>query len=269
MFLCRSVFYLYHSAPEGAAVVYINNSHISSSGLHYMSMGHACLICTHLYIISHLVEGRIYRFLSSPTDCSIRSHSCSPLQHHSQEKKHWWISAIRFAPNLIHQGASVITEISSAQGDKELCIISIEKQSFMAQGLTPQHIKRAKTIQSWLKNWKAHCAQGKQAHARIIFVHQAHMRGCGVKNPRACQTVHLWSWSASQPLLDRLPSRFDIKSELNLRREAGQRPKGALKSPFSHSKGGCTIAQSLAIKSHGWPSFLQGILCIVMLLRLL
>jgi hypothetical protein len=57
-----------------------------------------------------------------------------------------------FAPNLIHQGASVITEISSAQGDKELCIISIEKQSFMAQGLTPQHIKRAKTIQSWLKN---------------------------------------------------------------------------------------------------------------------
>jgi hypothetical protein len=25
----------------------------------------------------------IYRFLSSPTDCSTRSHSCSPLQHHS------------------------------------------------------------------------------------------------------------------------------------------------------------------------------------------
>jgi hypothetical protein len=47
---------------------------------------------------------------------------------------------------------NVITEISSAQGDKELCIISIEKQSFMAQGSTPQHIKRAKTIQSWLKN---------------------------------------------------------------------------------------------------------------------
>jgi hypothetical protein len=43
---------------------------------------------THLYIISHLVEGRIYRFLSSPTDCSIRSHSFSPLQHYSQSKKH-------------------------------------------------------------------------------------------------------------------------------------------------------------------------------------
>jgi hypothetical protein len=64
------------------------NSHIFFSGLHYTSMGHARLVCTHLYIISHLVEGRIYRFLSSPTDCSIRSHSCSPLQHCSQSKKH-------------------------------------------------------------------------------------------------------------------------------------------------------------------------------------
>jgi hypothetical protein len=61
----------------------------------------------------------------------------------------------------------------------------------MAQGLTPQHNKRAKTIQNWLKNLKAHRAHGKQAHACHIFVYQAHMRGCGVKNPRACQTTHL------------------------------------------------------------------------------
>jgi hypothetical protein len=46
------------------------------------SFVHTCIL------FSHLVEGRIYRFLSSPTDFSIRSHSCSPLQHHSQEKKH-------------------------------------------------------------------------------------------------------------------------------------------------------------------------------------
>jgi hypothetical protein len=37
--------------------------------------------------------------------------------------------------------------------------------------------------------------------------------------------------------MDRLPSRFDIKSELNLRGEAGQRPNCALKGLFSHSKG--------------------------------
>jgi hypothetical protein len=77
---------------------------------------------------------------------------------------------------------------------------------------------------------------GASARARNIFVIEAHMRGCGVKNPRACQTTHLLNWSASQPLIDRLPSRFDTKSELNLRGEDGQRPNFALKSPFSHSK---------------------------------
>jgi hypothetical protein len=41
------------------------------------------------------------------------------------------------------------------------------------------------------KKLKAHRAHGKRAHARNIFVHRAHMRGCGVKNPRACQTTHL------------------------------------------------------------------------------
>jgi hypothetical protein len=61
----------------------------------------------------------------------------------------------------------------------------------MAQGLTPQHKKEAKTIQKWLKNSKAHRAHEKHAHARHIFVKRAHMRGCGVQNPRACQTTHL------------------------------------------------------------------------------
>ena len=39
-----------------------------SSELHHTSMGHAHLVCTHLYIVSHLVEGRIDKFLSSPMD---------------------------------------------------------------------------------------------------------------------------------------------------------------------------------------------------------
>jgi hypothetical protein len=39
---------------------------------------------TLVYLIHTLWKVGIYRFLSSPTDCSTRSHSCSPLQHHSQ-----------------------------------------------------------------------------------------------------------------------------------------------------------------------------------------
>jgi hypothetical protein len=61
----------------------------------------------------------------------------------------------------------------------------------MAQGLTPQHKKEAKTIQKWLKYSKAHRAHGTHAHVCHIFGKRAHMRGCGVKNPCACQTAHL------------------------------------------------------------------------------
>ena len=46
------------------------------------SFVHTCILIHTLWKVG------IYRFLSSPTDCSIRSHSCSPLQHHSQSKKH-------------------------------------------------------------------------------------------------------------------------------------------------------------------------------------
>jgi hypothetical protein len=41
------------------------------------SFVHTCILLHTLWKVG------IYRFLSSPTDCSTRSHSCSPLQHHS------------------------------------------------------------------------------------------------------------------------------------------------------------------------------------------
>ena len=130
----------------------------------------------------------------------------------------------------------VITEISSAQGDKNSASStqknshSWHKVNSTAQQKGSKLYKMAKKLQGALH------PLGARARVRNIFVPGAHMRGCGVKNPRACQTTHLWNWSASQPLMDRLPSRFDTKSELNLRGEAGQRPNCALKSPFSHSK---------------------------------
>jgi hypothetical protein len=79
----------------------------------------------------------------------------------------------------------LLSEISSAQGDKELRIINTEKQSFMAQGLTPQHNKRAKTIQNWLKNSKAHRAHGKtSACAPYLRISGAYARLWGEKPAR-------------------------------------------------------------------------------------
>ena len=81
-------------------------------------MGHARLICTHLYIVTHLVEGRdlqvpffskgflytVPLLLSLTTPFSVNETLMD--------------FGYTYAPNLIHQGASVITEISSAHGDK-------------------------------------------------------------------------------------------------------------------------------------------------------
>jgi hypothetical protein len=102
--------------------------------------------------------------------------------------------------------------------------------NYTAQQNGSKLYKMAKKLQSAMH------PLGVRTRARNILVHGAHMHGCGVQNPCACQTTHLWNWSASQPLMDRLPSRFDTKSELNPRGGAGQRPNGALKSPSSHSK---------------------------------
>jgi hypothetical protein len=46
------------------------------------SFVHTCILIHTLWKVG------IYRFLSSPKDRSTRSHSCSPLQHHPQKKKH-------------------------------------------------------------------------------------------------------------------------------------------------------------------------------------
>jgi hypothetical protein len=52
-----------------------------------------------------------------PTDRSGRSHYFSLLQQHSVEET-LIDFGYTYAPNLIHQGASIITEISSANGYK-------------------------------------------------------------------------------------------------------------------------------------------------------
>jgi hypothetical protein len=82
-------------------------------------MGHAHLVCTQLYIFSLDVSQKI-------------EIPVPPLSNGSLQKVPLFLSltttfsveetlmdfGYTYAPNLIHQGASVITEISSAHGDK-------------------------------------------------------------------------------------------------------------------------------------------------------
>jgi hypothetical protein len=106
-------------------------------------MGHARLVCTQLYIVTHLMEGRVLPvpffskgflymiplFLSLTTTFSVKETLMD--------------FGYTYAPNLIHQGASVITEISSAHGDKNSAS-SNRNEVIHGTELISQHCKRVK-----------------------------------------------------------------------------------------------------------------------------
>jgi hypothetical protein len=106
------------TAPEGAAVVYTNTSVIIFSELHNTSMGHAHLVCTQLYIVTHLLEGRVLPVPFSSKGLLYTVPLLLSLTTTFSIKETLMDFGYMYAPNLVHQGASVITEISSAHGDK-------------------------------------------------------------------------------------------------------------------------------------------------------
>jgi hypothetical protein len=105
-------------APEGAAVVYINIFRHLPSELHHTSMGHARLVCTHLYIDTHPVEGWVPQVPFFSNGLLYTVSLLLSLTPSFSVKETLMNFGYTYAPNLIHQGASVITEISSTRGDK-------------------------------------------------------------------------------------------------------------------------------------------------------
>jgi hypothetical protein len=88
------------------------------SELHHTSMGHARLVCTQLYIVTHLVEGRVLQVPFFSNGLLYTVPLLLSLTTPFSVKETLMDFGYTYAPNLIHQGASVITEISSTHGDK-------------------------------------------------------------------------------------------------------------------------------------------------------
>jgi hypothetical protein len=86
-------------------------------------------------------------------------------------------------------------------------------------GLLPQHCKRAKNYTKWPKNWRVLYRTWVRAHMRVTKMYNARISArctaIGRKNRVPTKRRIYWNWSASQPLMDQLPSWFDTKSELN------------------------------------------------------
>jgi hypothetical protein len=91
-----------------------------------------------------------------------------------------------YAPNLIHQGASVITEISSANGYKNSAS-SNSYEVIHGPELTQNHSQRVKTIQLVKKLKGAMKTLGVHTHAQnrdAEIVHMRTMHDCCCKKSR-------------------------------------------------------------------------------------
>jgi hypothetical protein len=118
MFICRIVFFLYHDRPRGCcSYLHQHFSHFFLA-LHDTSMGHAHLVCTQFSILHTSWKVGSYRFLF-PSNGSLWTIPLllSFTTTFSVEET-LMDFGYTYAPNLIHQGESVITEISSAHGYK-------------------------------------------------------------------------------------------------------------------------------------------------------
>jgi len=240
MFLYRIIFCLYHSTPEGTAVVYTNISDIFF--LRVTSYEHgACL--PHLYTL-------VYWYAPCGKSVSIGSFLLQRIALRGL------ILALPYNTILSKRNIDgfrlyIFLLTSSIRGhllSLKFCLHRVTRTPHhqhrigIIHGiiLIPQHCKRVKKPYKWPKIWKA--LYIIWTHARMCVTKTYKMRICtqgaavGRKTRAPAKRRIYWNWSASQPLMYQLPSRFDTKSELNPRRGAGQRPNGALKSPFSHSK---------------------------------
>jgi hypothetical protein len=125
-------------SPEGAAVVYTNTLVILFLELHDTSMGHACLVCTQFYLLHTSWKVGFYRFLFPSTGSLWPLTLLLSLTTTFSIEETLMDFGYTSAPNLTHQGASVITEISSAHGYKN-STSSNSNKVIHGPELIPQH----------------------------------------------------------------------------------------------------------------------------------
>jgi hypothetical protein len=151
MFICRIVFCLYHDRPRGrCSCLHQHFSHLFSE-LHDTSMGHARLVCTQFSILHTSWKVGSYRFLFPSNGSLWTIPLFLSLTTTFSVEETLMDFGYTYAPNLIHQGASVITEISSAHGYKNSAS-SNSDEVIHGPELIPQHSKKVKKLYKVVKN---------------------------------------------------------------------------------------------------------------------
>jgi hypothetical protein len=138
MFICRIVFFLYHDHPRGH-FIFLHQHFIHLFELHDTSMGHARLVCTQFFFFLHTSwKVGFYQFLFSSNKSIWMIPLFLSLTKIVSVEETLMDFGHTYAPNLIHQGASIITEISSAHGYKKLAS-SNSDEVIHGSELTPKH----------------------------------------------------------------------------------------------------------------------------------
>jgi hypothetical protein len=138
MFICRIVFCLYHDRPRGcSSCLHQHFSHLFSK-LHGTSMGHARLVCTQFSILHTSWKVGSCQFLFPSNGSLWMIPLLLSLTTTFSVEETLMDFGYPYAPNLIHQGASVITEISSTHGYKNLAL-SNSDEVIHGPELIPNH----------------------------------------------------------------------------------------------------------------------------------
>jgi hypothetical protein len=125
------------TAPDGTAVVYTNTSFLFLE-LHDTSMGHDRLVCTQFSFLHTSWKVGFYQFLFPSNGSLWMIPLLLSLTTTFSVEKTMTYFGYTYAPNLIHQGVSVITEISSAHGYKNSSS-SNSDEVIHGPELTPKH----------------------------------------------------------------------------------------------------------------------------------
>jgi hypothetical protein len=120
MFTIRIILFHYQTAPEGAAVIYVNIQlqllSYTFFELHHMSMGHALLVCTKFYFFTPSERFESHRLPSLSNGSLLQFISTLSLTMVPLVEDKLMYFGYMYAPNLTQQGESVIIEISPANG---------------------------------------------------------------------------------------------------------------------------------------------------------
>jgi hypothetical protein len=130
---------------------------------HDMSMGHAHLVCTQILFFLPRERFGSHSFPSPSSGSLLQFLSSLFLTMALSAKETLMYFGYTYAPNLTHQGASVITEKSSAT----LHTMVEEKHQCQQQLVHLQHQNpsKGKKLYNWVKNQSVQIHQRKRVHS--------------------------------------------------------------------------------------------------------